>query len=70
MADEIRKEITFPLIPKDANDETRRYLLRLEEVIREVFSGPSYSTLIVHGGHIEDGTVDVSKLNITLHLLY
>lgn len=70
MADEIRKEITFPLIPKEANDETRRYLLRLEEVIREVFSGPSYSTLIVHGIQIEDGTIDADKLNITLHLLY
>ncbi len=42
MADEVTREISFPGIPQGIDDELKDYLLRMEEIIREIGIGASY----------------------------
>ena len=55
MADEVQKEISFPIIPEEVDEIMRDYLLRMQEIIQEIsigslyFSDATIQNLIVAG---------------------
>jgi len=55
MADVVQKEISFPIIPESINEETRNYLLRMQEILREVSLGASYLSAVTLQEFSADG---------------
>lgn len=55
MVDVVQKEISFPIIPVSVDPELEAYLLRIEEILREVSLGESHFTSVALQEFSADG---------------
>lgn len=55
MADETHRELVFPKIPDDTDDKMKSYLLELEKVLTDEFTGDRFiaGTLTVGGDLVQ-----------------
>lgn len=55
MADEVQKELSFPVIPESVDTEMKEYLQRMHEIIQDISLGASYLSAVTLHEFSTDG---------------